>query len=119
MKFLLSAFLQLCCMFAFSQPCGTDLYRSLNFTPAYRNSEEHMNRMIYDYTVTPTSHAVNATLSIPVVFHIIHNNGPENISDSAIISAVNQVNLRFQNAAPYYDSTGHVINIEFCLATVD
>lgn len=54
-----------------------------------------------------------------MVVHIIHENGPENISDTVVISAINQLNLRFQNASPYFDSTGHAIGIEFCLASID
>lgn len=33
---------------------------------------------------------------IPVVFHIIHNNGEENINDSQILDAVKQVNIQFR-----------------------
>ncbi|MCI5058498.1 MAG: M43 family zinc metalloprotease, partial [Flavobacteriales bacterium] len=33
---------------------------------------------------------------IPVVFHVIHNNGPENISDAQIIDGIRVLNERFQ-----------------------
>ncbi|MES2798791.1 MAG: M43 family zinc metalloprotease [Bacteroidota bacterium] len=33
---------------------------------------------------------------IPVVFHIVHNGGPENINDSQILDAIKQVNLQFR-----------------------
>jgi len=62
----------------------------------------------------------NATVyTLPVVFHIMHNNGPENVDDTIIQHAVDELNLRFQNSAPYYDSTGHQVMVQFCLATVD
>lgn len=32
------------------------------------------------------------TFTVPVVFHILHTNGPENISDAACIAALDQVN---------------------------
>lgn len=35
------------------------------------------------------------TFTIPVVFHILHTNGPENISDATCIAALDQVNKDF------------------------
>lgn len=103
--------------------CGTDLLRSLK---AQENSnlifkEAEANRKIYNNLPfnLPESHNSGGSFMIPVVFHIMHNNGPENIADSLVQQAVNELNLRFQNAALFYDSTGHQVNIEFCLASVD
>lgn len=61
---------------------------------------------------------------IPVVFHVIHDNGPENISDAQIRSAVADMNMRFrkENAdtsnviAAFADIVADV-QIEFRLAT--
>lgn len=63
---------------------------------------------------------------IPVVFHVIHNNGPENISDAQIINAMSILNrdYRKQNAdtasivAPF-DEIAADTRIEFRLATKD
>jgi len=62
---------------------------------------------------------MQTVLEIPVAVHIIHQNGPENIPDSLVISAISQLNLRFQNTGAYYDSAGVDAGIQFCLASVD
>ncbi|PKR82194.1 hypothetical protein CW751_02360 [Brumimicrobium salinarum] len=40
------------------------------------------------------------TYTIPVVFHIIHQNGPENISDEQVLNALNHMNEDFQKSNP-------------------
>ncbi|MCW3084267.1 MAG: hypothetical protein JWP12_1633 [Bacteroidetes bacterium] len=104
--------------------CGFDGLREaqLKTDPGYKQQEEYQNQQIYNYI---TTHPVTAdrtgmaVYTIPIVFHIIHQGGPENVADSTIIQSVNELNLRFQNAAPYTDATGHPVNIQFCLASVD
>ena len=67
-----------------------------------------------------------STYIIPVVFHIIHNNGPENIQDAQILDAVrilnedfNKENADWDNVVPaFLDIVGDV-NIEFRLAQKD
>lgn len=48
---------------------------------------------------------------IPVVVHIIHNGGPENINDSQIQTAISNINLKYQ--------TNNGNRIQFCLAQRD
>jgi len=38
----------------------------------------------------------NPLYVIPIVFHVVHNFGPENINDDQIIDAVNQLNIQFR-----------------------
>jgi PKD repeat protein len=64
--------------------------------------------------------------TIPVVFHIVHNNGTENIDNSQIYDAVNILNrdFRLQNAdtmsiVDAFDQLAADIGIEFRLATKD
>jgi hypothetical protein len=102
--------------------CGFDVLRNeLHLSnPQNRVFEQDMHQAVFRTIVTGESKKVTGTpLVIPLVFHIMHNNGPENVADSVIINAVSELNLRFQNAAPYYDSTGNVMNIQFCLASVN
>lgn len=54
----------------------------------------------------PVNGAAGANYVIPVVFYIVHNNGPENISDQRVLDQMDKLNLAFN---------GH--GIEFCLAT--
>lgn len=56
---------------------------------------------------------------IPVVFHIIHNNGPENISDEQILQGLEYLNEAFANSAHFNNENGVNTNIQFCLAQRD
>lgn len=70
--------------------------------------------------------SVSAQYTIPVVVHVIHNNGPENISDALVLDAIAEVNRNFnaQNASlagvasPFVGVVGNM-QIEFCLAHTD
>lgn len=53
---------------------------------------------------------------IPTVFHIIHDNGAENLSDASIQTAIDLLNQSFANTGPYDPTTGENTNISFCLA---
>lgn len=63
---------------------------------------------------------------IPVVFHIIHNNGPENISDAQVFDAMrvlnndfNRLNPDWDNVRPEFQSIVADVGFEFRLATRD
>ena len=63
---------------------------------------------------------------IPVVFHIIHNNGVENINDSQILDAVKQVNIQYRkmNAdtseiVASFESIAADVGVELRLAQLD
>jgi PKD repeat protein len=104
--------------------CGDEAYRAqlLKADPSIKLMEDVGNQLIYQYLTQSRDASLNTqrtTLTIPVVFHIIHQNGPENVPDSVIIQSLNDMNLRFQNAAPFNNIAGGVVNIEFCLASVD
>lgn len=51
---------------------------------------------------------------IPVVFHIFHNNGPENISNTKVLEALDQMNAQFAGM-----EGGTNTKIRFKLATID
>lgn len=57
---------------------------------------------------------------IPIVVHVIHQNGPENISDAQIELAIDQMNRAFENdGGAYFNPEGVAIPIQFCLAKKD
>ncbi len=63
---------------------------------------------------------------IPVVFHILHQYGPENISDAQVIDAVNIMTRDFRklnddtvDIVPAFKSIAADCEIEFRLATID
>jgi PKD repeat protein len=67
-----------------------------------------------------------STYIIPVVFHIIHNNGPENIADEQIFDAMRILNEDFNKENPDWDNVNPAflnivgdVNIEFRLAQKD
>ena len=60
-----------------------------------------------------------ALVTLPVVVHIIHNNGPENISDTRALTAIQHLNEAFANTGYYNPVDGVNTNIQFCLAQRD
>lgn len=96
-------------------PCGTDEMHQRLFVefPTYNegivNAYNELQSFTHNYT--PTSRA-NDPYIIPVVFHIIHNYGAENISDAQILDAVKQVNIQLRKKnADTTDIVGSFQNI--------
>jgi hypothetical protein len=56
---------------------------------------------------------------IPIVVHIIHQNGEENISDEAVLQGIQDLNEAFSNTGNYQNSNGVNTGIQFCLAQQD
>jgi PKD repeat protein len=77
--------------------------------------------------IAPVSQKLTtATPTIPVVFHILHLNGPENISDAQVQSAVAVLNIdyRKQNSdttqiVTQFKNLAADVNVEFVLASLD
>lgn len=65
----------------------------------------------------------DTTFVVPVVFHVLHNNGAENISDAQIMDALDFLNRHFdaptEPVAPPFDAIAADLDIEFCLASID
>ncbi|MEL6986906.1 MAG: M43 family zinc metalloprotease, partial [Bacteroidota bacterium] len=56
---------------------------------------------------------------LPVVIHIIHQNGSENISDAMVNRGMDHLNQAFANIGYYDPATGVNTEISFCLAKTD
>jgi gliding motility-associated-like protein len=69
--------------------------------------------------VTGTSPTPASPIVLPVVVHIIHNNGPENISDQQVLTAIQHLNEAYANIGYYDPSDGVNTNIQFCMAQRD
>ena len=75
----------------------------------------------------PQKGAKSTTIyTIPMVFHVIHVNGTENISDANIIAQVARLNTDYRKlntditlAPPYFQSIAGDALIQFKLATID
>ncbi len=82
--------------------CGFDaLHATQRQNPATAQLEEWMNSNVLLFNNANRG----GTLVIPIVVHIIHNNGPENINDAQVLLGIQQMNADFANT-----------NIQFCLA---
>ena len=57
-----------------------------------------------------------ADYTLPVVFHIVHDEGSENIDDAQVAQAVEWLNEAYANTGYYDQDTGVNTEIEFCLA---
>lgn len=99
-------------------PCGFDPLFERNiqrFPERYRLMEEHRNRFFSENRQRTWRRTV---YTIPVVYHIIHNGGNENISEERIQKSIEQLNAGFADAG-YYNSNGVDIEFRFCLAKRD
>ncbi len=75
----------------------------LNYAVNYL--KKHNPHLIKDFnfkdnTVSPLKTSVTSCYTIPVVFHILHLNGPENISDAQILDALDILNKDFRKLNP-------------------
>lgn len=86
---------------------------------AYGDMEEEA--LLYFRKKSASTSAENkATLrTIPVVVHILHQNGAENITDAQVRQAIRWLNEGFSKSGPYANAEGANTEIQFCLATRD
>jgi PKD repeat protein len=90
-----------------------------------RMAEEYLERWTEDYAADRSGGDLEIYI-IPVVFHIIHDNGPENIDDDQVLNALSILNRDFRKlntdvslvVDAFQDITAD-IGIEFRLATKD
>ncbi|WP_323789447.1 PKD domain-containing protein [Psychroserpens sp.] len=106
-------------LIAFSQgdtktPCYTDeiIDNLIKDDPKVQDKIDTLDQAIKSYinqnSISLSREATGANILIPVVVYIVHDNGPENISDNQVISQIDALNNYFSA----YD-------IQFCLATTD
>jgi PKD repeat protein len=109
--------------------CGTYEHRDQIFT-MYPEMEDayYAHRLLMNSKMeNPNKSGEKAvTYRIPVVFHILHQYGTENISDAQVYDAMRVINEEFNsadpdsvNVLPPYDGLIGDGNIEFVLAAVD
>lgn len=103
--------------------CGTDarLTRALT-DPAVRARAAAYSNAIHQATLAaPMAKAADAstTYVLPVVFHVVHNNGPENLADAEIQACLADVNAYFDAAFAGPNTASTVTGIQFCLASRD
>lgn len=100
-----------------SEPCYFDQYQRQN-KASIQNAEQIISNAIREQnSASRTAHSVKV---IPVVVHVIHNGGVENISDAQIQSQIEVLNEDFRKiTGTNGDGNGVDTEIEFCLAKID
>lgn len=75
----------------------------------------HQEKMAYLAASAPAPEMLPNYI-LPVVVHIIHDNGNENITDAQVLQGIQDLNDAYANVAYYDPGTGVNTNIQFCLA---
>lgn len=111
-----------------SLTCATDaaLQALLQRQPQQQTVHKQIDQLLYQI-LDNTRHSSHKRFgaiplqsnTIPVVVHIMHNNGEENISDQQIRDAILHLNEAFGNRGVYHSDNGVDIGINFCLARQD
>ena len=101
--------------------CGADAYlqRLLDHDPATRQRSDALESERYAVALQgePQPKGSSGTYIVPVVFHIVHQNGVENIADYRIAEALQHLNEAFEHSGYYATAgAGTDMHIQFCLA---
>ncbi|MDX5423351.1 MAG: T9SS type A sorting domain-containing protein [Hymenobacteraceae bacterium] len=110
--------------------CGTDAYveelkqRNPNFEQLQQQAVQAVQQAMQQQQ--QGQYMRQATISIPVVFHVVYNTQTENISEEQILSQLAILNADFRrknedaiNTPSYFQPFAADTKIEFCLATID
>lgn len=109
--------LKVCAQKYNSTNCGAVAHNLLyiNENPSLKNTLNVLDQKYYK-SIKKEKSSRNGHVSLPIVVHIIHNNGIENISDAQIYQAIRDLNDAFANLDYYDQGIGVDADIEFCLA---
>ena len=121
---LLAAFISFNSVSAQNRTCGTDhaVRTALNSHPELQIQMDELEEFTQHYSMSTE----RVTRVIPIVFHVIHNYGQENISKEQILDAVRIINEDFQlqnedqsSVIPEFQDIVANMEIEFRLAKID
>jgi hypothetical protein len=113
----------------FSQKCLTDQMLNAHFDQNAGTREEayrFMSNLAEKENNNVVVRAADTLITLPVVFHIIHDNGLGNISEEQIADAIRVLNRDLKRQNPDTNQTRNVfkpfaanINVEFRIAKID
>ncbi|MGH1338658.1 MAG: T9SS type B sorting domain-containing protein [Aureispira sp.] len=84
--------------------------------PRWRQQAEQLERL-WQQEVTGNGRSTPGIIhTLPVVVHVIHNNGLSNISKAQVRRGIEQLNEAFANTGVYNPNTGVDTEIQFCFA---
>lgn len=95
--------------------CGFDAIRDAHEN-IFKLDSDGLDDRILDRIVQMRQSLGGGELIIPVVVHVIHENGPENIGLDQIQDGIDALNDAFANTGDYEDDLNTAIGIQFCLA---
>ncbi|MCC7505333.1 MAG: PKD domain-containing protein, partial [Saprospiraceae bacterium] len=100
--------------------CGSAAAQEALFSanPALARQLADLEDLFYRPKTDPEKTAAGGkypSITLPVVFHVVHNNGAENISDAQILAALGHLNDAFAHTG-YFNQEGEDTGIQFCLA---
>jgi gliding motility-associated-like protein len=109
--------------FTCGQAAATESLKARN--PDFRTRLSRIGQDWRNYQRTRTKQPAGPTplstpvLTLPVVVHIVHDNGPENIPDAQVEIAIQHLNEAYANLGYYNPADGVDTHIQFCLAQRD
>ena len=108
--------------------CGTAVLHNqlLIDDPSVQLSIDENERFAKEYAKGHVSNKGVISYTIPLVYHVIHNNGPENVSKADIEASVANLNEDYQklnsdlsDVIPAFAGIAADIEVQFKLATID
>ncbi len=101
-----------------TQPCGFDLFTNVNSSKVDEFESRIAKELHNRNSISNISHP-QIVFIIPVVIHVIHNGGAENITEAQILSQLLVLNEDFRKLpGTNGDGNGVDTKIEFCLARI-
>jgi gliding motility-associated-like protein len=101
---------------------GEEMMQQFLKNPTHQNQQQDIEQQILRYMLSPAalrSRSTSAIVTLPVVVHIIHNGGTENISNAQVLQGIQDLNDAYANRGYYDPTTGVNTDIQFCLAQRD
>ncbi|MBP6696618.1 MAG: HYR domain-containing protein [Flavobacteriales bacterium] len=86
--------------------------------PAFRRALAMHERAVRE-RVEAGARGGGGVLTIPIVVHVVHDGGAENLSDATVIDGIAQMNEAFANSGNFHSPDGYDTGIQFCLAQRD
>ncbi|MBL7942803.1 MAG: hypothetical protein JNM00_08560, partial [Flavobacteriales bacterium] len=120
MKPLFTLVAAIAALFATGQHyCGFDAFKEHWLSDAHHAAAfESCEQQVYQQLLQK-SYRGGGEYVIPVVVHIIHQNGSENIPDEQVENAIEALNQAFANSGEFNSPEGTSVPIQFCLAQID
>ena len=101
-----------------NEPCGFNLVTDIK-SKAVEDFENKLSQALTQKRFDQNSIHSNGIYTIPIVVHIIHNGGKENISNLQVISQIKVLNEDFRKLpGTKGDGPGVDTKIQFCLAKI-